>query len=192
MARVPLVVRDARAADVPALLELWGAVLRRGEAAAQEEDLRSVLASVEADPTRRLVVAECDGVVAGATLLSATTLTDLNLEPVVQVLSPHVHGDYRARGVGSALFEAAVSFADEQGIALLVTGVIGRNRDVDRFMARLGLSPTAVLRVAPTHVVRTRLAGRLGRTRPGRTRTGNPQLTSVLAARRSLRKTRQP
>lgn len=191
MARAPLAVRDAQAADLPALAELWGVVLRRGEASAQQDDLRSVLAAVEADPARRLVVAECDGVVAGAALLSATTLTELNLEPVVQVHSPHVHSDYRGRGVGSALFEAAVSFAEEQGIALLVTGVIGRNRDVDRFMARLGLSPTAMLRVAPTHVVRARLAGRIGRSR-GSTRSGNRQLTSVLAARRSLRRTQQP
>ena len=50
----------------------------------------------------RIVVAEVDGQVVGAVHLRATTLTPINLEPVVQAISPHVLPDFRRHGVGSA------------------------------------------------------------------------------------------
>ena len=60
------------------------------------------------------------------------------------------------------------------------------SRDANRFMARIGLGPYAVVRVAPTHAVRSRLTAYR---RPASS-TGARPLTQVLAARRSLRRSR--
>ena len=95
------------------------------------------------------MVAEYDGDVAGAVHLRATTLTPINLEPVVQAISPHVLPDFRRRGVGRALMEAAVAFAEELGIAHIATAAVSGSRDANRFMARLALGPHAILRLAP-------------------------------------------
>ena len=63
-----------------------------------------------------MVVAEVDGQVVGAVHLKATTYSPINLEPVVQVVSPHVLPEFRRHGIGSALLQAAVDFAEEVGI----------------------------------------------------------------------------
>ena len=114
----------------------------------------AVVARIAEDPDERLVVAEYDGRVAGAVHLRATTLTPLNLEPVVQAISPHVFTDFRRHGVGRELMQAAVAFAEERGIAHVATAAVSGDRDANRFMARLALAPAAILRVAPTAVRR--------------------------------------
>ncbi len=188
MSRTSVVVRDAVLADVPALVELWEPVLRRGDDAQQQRDVAKVLADVAVDPARRVIVAECDGQVAGAAHLLVTTVSSLNLEPIVQVLSPHVHPDHRRRGVGTALLEAATVFAEERGVPLMASAAFAGSRDANRFLARLGLAPQALLRAAPVHVVRHHLAmRRVASTRP----VGSRPLTQVLAARRSLRRAQQ-
>ena len=72
-------------------------------------------------PEQRLLVAEYDGEPAGAVLLRVTPMTPLNLEPTVQALSPHVTPSYRGKGIGSALMEAAVLWAEELGIGHITT-----------------------------------------------------------------------
>jgi hypothetical protein len=121
--------------------------------------------------------------------LRATTLTPINLEPVVQAISPHVLPAFRRRGVGRTLIQAAVAFAEERGIAHIATAAVSGSRDANRFMARLALGPHAVLRLAPTAMVQAKLdaqAPPAGGLAGGR--SGARQLTHVLAARRSTRR----
>ena len=67
----------------------------------------------------------------------------------------------------------------------VLTAVAHDSRQSNRFMARLGLGPQAVLRVASTPTVRSKLTAQLpGKLRPGGTRP----VGQVLAARRSLRR----
>ncbi|MDP2774949.1 MAG: GNAT family N-acetyltransferase, partial [Nocardioides sp.] len=82
------------------------------------------------------------------------------------------------------LMESAVSFAEELGVAHVGTAASSGSRDANRFMARLGLGPHAMLRLAPTVVVRAKLTAQ----RPATAATSGRQLTRVLAARRSLRR----
>ena len=103
------------------------------------------------------MVAEYDGEVAGAVHLRVTTMTPINLERVVQAVSPHVLPRYRRHGVGRALMDAAVSFAEELGIGHVATAAASGSRDANRFMARLALGPWAVLRVASTPMLRSKL-----------------------------------
>jgi GNAT superfamily N-acetyltransferase len=181
-------MRAARDSDATALVEVWSEVLRRGDRDQQVAEIRHVIDRVSAMPEERVVVAEVDDRVVGGVHLKATTFSPINLEPVVQVVSPHVLPDYRRHGIGGALLQAAVDFAEEIGIAHVGVAVSAGARDSQRFMARLSLSPAATLRVAPAATVKSRL---LASHRPMLARGGARQLTQVLAARRSLRR-KQP
>jgi len=188
MTRSPVTLRCAKPSDATVLAELWGEVLRRADHADQVADLVTVIERAEAARDQRLVVAEYDGNLAGAVHLQVTTMTPINLEPTVLAVSPHVLPSFRRHGVGSALIDAAVSFAEEQGINHIATAAAAGSRDANRFMARLCFGPQAVLRVASTHVVR----GKLNAIRrpSGQRTTGRSgrQITQVLAARRSQRR----
>ncbi|QBX56861.1 GNAT family N-acetyltransferase [Nocardioides seonyuensis] len=189
MSRSPVTVRAAEPRDVAALREVWQDALRRTTADEQRADVAKVLAEVVGAGDKMIAVAEYDGVVAGAVFLEATTLTPLNLEQSVLAVSPHVLPQFRRKGVGSALFEAAVRFAEQRGIPHVTTAATAESRDANRFMARLSLSPQATLRVGATSAVRARLTSR--RPANGSAAASSRQIDRVLAARR-FRKERIP
>lgn len=180
MSRTPVVVRAVRASDAPVLQVLWSDILRRASAEEQLADVERVIASCAADERRTIAVAEYDGRVAGAVFVQATTLTPLNLEPAVLAVSPHVLPEFRRRGVGTALIEAATRFAESNGAGTVATAAATSSRDANRFMARLSFSPQATLRAAATSSVRAKLSTRRA---PARGR-GSRQIDKVLAARR--------
>lgn len=181
-------LRSAVPEDAPALAQVWGDVLRRADHDEQVADLRSIIDRATPREDERIVVAEYDGEVAGAVHLRASTLSPLNLEPVVQAISPHVLPDFRRRGIGRALMGAAVTFAEERGIAHIATAALSGSRDANRFMARLALGPHATLRLAPAAMVQAKLDAQSPAAALPPGRTGARQLTHVLAARRSSRR----
>jgi ribosomal protein S18 acetylase RimI-like enzyme len=185
MSRSLVSLRYAELSDAPTLAELWADALRRVDHQDQVADLEQVIKAASESPEQKIVVAEYDGQVAGAVFIGVTTLSPINLEPCVQAISPHVFPQFRRHGVGRTLMECAVSFAEELGIAHVASAAASASRDGNRFMARLALGPQAVLRVATTHAVRTKLTAQ----RPTFDRTGGGRhLTQVLAARRSQRR----
>ena len=117
----PVTLRQATVDDVPLLLELWSDLLRRAERQEQVPDLELIVKEAAESAERRLLVAEYDGEPAGAVLLRVTPMTPLNLEPTVQALAPHVLPSYRGKGIGSALMEAAVVWAEDLGIGHVTT-----------------------------------------------------------------------
>ena len=137
MTRSLVTLRTATPADAPDLADLWTDVVRRVGREDQVGDLRQVISRVDASTDERVVVAEYDGEFAGAVHLQATTMSGLNLEPVVRALSPHVLPRFRRHGVGSALMDAAVSWAEELGVAHVATAAVSGSRDANRFMARI-------------------------------------------------------
>jgi GNAT superfamily N-acetyltransferase len=187
MSRSSVCLRPAVPADAADLAELWSDVMRRNGLEDQVVDMEEVLARLADSGDERIVVAEYDGEFAGAVHLQATTMSALNLEPVVRALSPHVLPRFRRHGIGSALMDAAVTWAEDLGVSHVATAAVAGSRDANRFMARIALGPYAVLRVATTHAVRNRLGAQR---RPARSTTSGRQLTQVLAARRSLRRSR--
>lgn len=188
MSRPSVTLREARpgdAEDVDFLAHLWTDVLRRCDAQDRAGDVHILVARAAADRDERLLLAEYDGQRAGAVLLRLATLTPVNLEPVVQTLSPHVLPAFRRRGVGRVLVEAAAAFAEERGVAHVMTASSSGSREANRFMARLGFGPIATLRVAPTVVVRSRTGSQRA---PLRAPGGGRPLGQVLAARRAVRR----
>jgi GNAT superfamily N-acetyltransferase len=184
MTRSPVHLRAVRVADATDLSNLWGSLVRRADDKDPVADLRTIIERVIDDPDQRIVIAEYDGALAGAVLLRIAPLTPLHLEPLVQIISPQVLPEFRRRGVGRALMEAAASFAEEVGVAHVGTASLSRSREANRFMARLGLAPHATLRVTSTQLLRSKLSGQriADPRRPGR------QMGQILAARRSLRR----
>jgi GNAT superfamily N-acetyltransferase len=180
-------MRQATIGDVPFLVELWSHVLRRADRQEQVADLELIVKEAAASAERRLLIAEYDGQPAGAVLLRVTPMTPLNLEPTVQALAPHVTPSYRGKGIGSALMEAAVLWADDLGVNHITTAAPASSRSGNRFMARLSLGPQAVRRASTTPLVRAKLAA-LQPTGPRGTErlAGRRHLGQVLAARRAL------
>jgi GNAT superfamily N-acetyltransferase len=173
-------LRDADLADVEQLAALWQPFLRRSESD-QLDDLAVAIERTQQIPGERLVIAEYDGSFAGAVYLKAATYSPVNPEPVLQVHNAAVVPEHRRRGIGKVLVEAAVTWAEELGVGHVATAAASGSREANRFMARLALGPMAVLRMAPTPVVRAKLCGRHPATR---------QMTQVLAVRRTLRHAR--
>jgi GNAT superfamily N-acetyltransferase len=184
MSRSLVFVREAVPADAVRLAELWADLLRRGDDADHAADLAHVIESVAPDADQRLVVAEYDGRLAGAVHLRLSTITPLNLEACVQVMSPCVFPEFRRHGVGRALMDAAVGWAEERGAGHVATAAPSGSRNGNRFMARLALGPVATLRLAPTTAVRAKLTAQ----RSPVVRVPARQLTHVLAVRRSMRR----
>lgn len=184
MTRSLVSLRSALPSDAHVLVELWADVLRRADPEDQLSDLLRIIETAAESEDERLVVAEYDGEVAGAVHLRVTTVTPINLERTVQAVSPHVLPHYRRRGVGRALMDAAVTYAEELGVGHVTTAAAAGSRDANRFMARLALGPRAVFRVAATPVVRSKLTAQ----RPATYRAHGRQLPQVLAARRSMRR----
>lgn len=183
MSRSVLTQRVAVPGDASVLAELWSEAIRRGDASDQLADCLRAITRAAASEDERLVVVEYDGEVAGAVYLCATTVSPINTEPIVQAISPQVFERFRRHGVGSALMEASVAFAEERGVPHLAAPASAASRDANRFMARLSFSPVAMLRVGSTATVRARLnAMRPSRPAPAR------NIDRVLAARRLRRR----
>lgn len=186
MSRAAVSLRRAGADDATFLVGIWQDSLRRADTQCQVADLELVIKNAAESSEERLLIAEYDGAPAGAVFLRADTFGPLNLEPTLLVFAPHVLTAYRRKGVGHALMDAAVSFAEELGISHVATAAASGSRDGNRFLARLAFGPQAVWRVAATPAVRARLTARLPAAQ--RPHTGRAQLGQVLAARRSMRR----
>ena len=136
MSRSPVTLRAASAADAPALVALWADVAapgRAGRAAGRRRGRHR--RARRRRPTSGSWSPSIDGQVAGARAPRARPPSrPLNLEPVVQVVSPHVLPRVPPpRASAAALMEAAVAFAEE----------LRHRRTSARPRRRLPATPTA-------------------------------------------------
>jgi len=184
MSRQPVAMRQATIGDVSFLVELWSDLLRRTDRQDQVHDLELIVKEAAESPERRLLIAEYGGEPAGAVLLRVVPMSPLNLEPSVQAVAPHVAPSLRGKGIGSALMEAAVLWAEDLGISHISTAAASSSRSGNRFMARLSLGPQAVLRASTTPLVRAKLTA----LQPAKTLPDPmaPRRHRLLAARRQL------
>ena len=188
MSRQPVSMRQATIGDVPFLVELWSDVLRRADRQEQVHDLEIIVKEAAESAEQRLLVAEYDGEPAGAVLLRVTPMTPLNLEPTVQALAPHVTPSFRGKGIGSALMEAAVLWAEDLGIGHLTTAaaVVLPQRQPVHGPALAGAAGGAARRPRRT-LVRAKLAAlQPSSARITERMAGRRHLGQVLAARRQL------
>jgi GNAT superfamily N-acetyltransferase len=190
--RSPVLVREATLEDVEALVEVWGGELSRlperdeGERCAQEA--AASIARLSADPDQRIVVASIDDRVAGAVHLFRGPLSPVHTESAVYVAHLHVIDRFRRHGVGQALLEAAVTWAEEKDTTHVVAAASVNSRDANRFMARLGLTQIAVIRGSSTAALRAKLPVETPVAARPTTPRSQRTVRQVLVRRRSLRR----
>ena len=188
MFRNSVTIREAVPEDASALCQVWAPSDRPGaDGESACEDAGAAVARAAVDPDQRLLVGMLDGQVAGAVHLTRSSLSPVHAEPTVMVNHLQVLEEFRRHGVGHALLEAAVSWAEEKDTGYIFAAASANSRDANRFMARLGLGQVAVVRAAPVAALRAKLpveppvaAG----VDPRRTRN----VGQVLARRRSQRR----
>ncbi len=179
-------IRQAEPRDAAELLELWEAVTRpAGKSADMLVDAERAVANLAADPDQRLLVAEVEGKVVGAMLLTRAPISPLALESVLHTSFLDVLPQFRRHGYGHALIEAALVWAEEKDIKD-VTAITDGNRDTNRFFARLGLSTLGTMRHSSVAGLRKKLNTERGHV------GGNRHLVQVLAQRRSMRRRQAP
>lgn len=160
MSRLPVHVRPADPADAWALVDLWGAITETEAtrlAPPGPDETRRSIARCAADPRECLQVAVVDDAVVGLAHLRRTPVSPLHQDEAVHVTHLFVAPRMRRRGVGRALLAAAAAWADEAGVAHLLTVAGTASRDANRFFACLGLGQTATVRIVPVPVLRQRL-----------------------------------
>lgn len=182
LSRSSIELRDAVVADATDLAALWRGFMPRSQAPV--DDMVLVIEQVQEHPAERIVVATHDGAFAGAIYLEVGRLSPLDPEPVLSLLLPQVADAHRRHGIGHALMEAGVQHAESLGITHVRSGSTNNNRAAHRFLAALALSPVAVVRAAPTQVVRARLSAK----RPHAAGAVRGSLATLLAQRRSQRR----
>lgn len=192
MSRLPVTVRDAVTADAPALRRLWQDLVVRtgGDQIGLDADERAAQAveRVTADPTLRILVAEHDGQVLGAAFVRIGLVSPLSADTAVHLSHCAVDPRFTRSGVGRALLDATLAWADLEGVGTLLTATTANDRESNRFFARLGLVQYAVLRGAAVAALRARLAQ--DPAAPARTPTRPGRVGQVVAVRRSQRRAR--
>ena len=126
---------------------------------AAESAVRTRVERAALDDDVRLVVAVLDDTVIGLACLSREPIAPFEDAKCVRVAYLHVAEAARRRGAGSALVEAAASFAEEAGAPEIMVAVPPGLREANRFYARLALTPGVANRTVPTGVLRRHLSG---------------------------------
>lgn len=161
MSRHPVHVRDAVPEDASALIAIWGDFRRSGPDRATDsravDEAANAVARIAADPDERLLVGFMDDELAGAVHLMRAKVSPIHSDTAIHITHLHVLNRFRRHGVGKALIEAAVTWAEEKDTGHLLAAASVHSRDANRFMARLGLTQIAVVRGASIAAVRAKL-----------------------------------
>ncbi len=191
MFRTAVSIHDAAPADAGSLVDVWGTPADRGHAADAvahaAQEAAAAVARIAADPDERLLVARFEDQVVGAVHLKRAPLSPVHSDMAIYVMHLQVMDSFRRRGVGRALIEASVCWAEEKDTEHVLAAAAVASRDANRFMARLGLQQIAVVRGATVPALRAKMpleppaAARVG-TRSHRS------VGQVLAMRRSQRR----
>jgi GNAT superfamily N-acetyltransferase len=179
-------VVDAAPDDAEALADVWGGSSDSPGSLARQ-DAEAAVARIASDPDQRLLVARIDGDFAGAVHLARAPLTPVHGDSAIYVMHLQVVESFRRHGVGRALMEATVTWAEEKDTNHVVAAASAASRDANRFMARLGLGQIAVVRGTTTAALRAKLPVEP----PAAARVGSRShrnVGHVLAQRRSLRR----
>jgi len=188
MSRCPAQVRQAVETDAAELAELWSGLTRRSSHSDVLAEARAAILRTVERERERIIVAVHLGSVVGAAHLAIGELSPISSETVLRVSHLSVDADMRRRGVGRAMMDAALCFAEEFGVGSIMAASASNSRDANRFMARLGLAQIACVRVAPTAAMRAKLPPELPAAFLRGASASNRQLGQVIAQRRSMRR----
>jgi N-acetylglutamate synthase-like GNAT family acetyltransferase len=156
--RATVFAREATAADIPELLDLFDQLRAAGprrsislpiDTSLLREAAANRFVDAVADTEQRLLVAEAVDGIAGMVLCTVGTASSLNPSRAVVLSHLTVAASARRAGVGRVLIAAATAWAAESDIDHVRVSVYASAREANRFFARLGFAPVSVNRVAP-------------------------------------------
>jgi len=184
MNRGAVQIRDASAQDAAGLRTIW-IDFTSGHRALQEpgaslEQIERAIRRLETEPSERLLVATLNDGPVGVAHLRRAPVSPIHDEDAIHVGYLHVLSQYRRRGVGKQLLEAAADWADEKNSPHVVASVAAAARDANRFLARLGFSQVAVVRACSVTTLRNKLEPAVAKSAS----------TNLVAARRLKRRIR--
>ncbi|HVQ86903.1 MAG TPA: GNAT family N-acetyltransferase [Actinomycetes bacterium] len=157
--------REASDSDLAAVVDLWDELRESGGRLgpfgppASTSAVRDRLAALGSDDAHRVILAEIEAEIVGLAVLSRLPITPISDVESIQISFMHVRNDRRRRGVGRAIVESAMAFANDVGADYVTVGVFPGSRDTNRYFARLGFSPLVVRRAIATSLLQRKLSG---------------------------------
>ena len=135
-------LRDATERDLPAIVEIYNAAIATRMATAQLEPVtvaeRLPWFREHTAGEHPIWVLESDGRVAG--WLSFSVFIRRAAYRVTSELSIYVHDDFRQRGAGAQLLEAAIARAPVLGLTTLLGLIFGHNEASLRLFSKFGFA----------------------------------------------------
>lgn len=139
-----LIIRDAVAADLPALIALLDDdTLSRGRedpSLPLAASYRAAFAAIERDPNQRLIVAEANGEIVGTMQLSFLPGIAFRGAWRGQIEAVRIATPLRGSGLGTQMIEWAVERCRERGCRMVQLMSMRERTDAHRFYERLGWS----------------------------------------------------
>lgn len=143
---MPTVVRSAREADLPRLIELLAQLSldepREDFSNPRPAPYDAALAEILADPRQDILVAEADGAVIGMLLFIRIPNLSHVGRPYAMVEDVVVDEPFRGSGHGEALMRQAIEMAREGGCYKLTFTSNKARSEAHRFYRRLGFNAT--------------------------------------------------
>jgi len=141
-----LIIREAREADLAALIALFAAddVGGHGDTtdAAAFPDYLKAFSAIAASPDQMLYTAERDGEVVGTFQTMVTTsLTGRGSSSMI-IEAVQTRADMRGQGIGAAMIDFAIAEAKRRGVRLVQLTSNAKRKDAHRFYERLGFKPS--------------------------------------------------
>ena len=137
-----LVIREARRADVPAIVALFAAddVGGHGDTAdaAALPDYLAAFDRIAASSADRLLVAAIDGEVVGTFQVTLTPMMVGRGRLVLTIEGVQTRADRRGRGIGAAMMREAVAIARAAGADMVQLSSNAARTEAHRFYERLG------------------------------------------------------
>jgi GNAT superfamily N-acetyltransferase len=138
------VVRPARGADLPRLVELldFGSLDVGREDPRNMDRYQQALVEIEATPGCELLVGEVEGEVVGVCQVIVFRHFQSMGGRCAEIESMHVHPEWRGKGIGGLLLERAVSLATSHGCYRVQLTSNKKRDEAHRFYLRHGFVRT--------------------------------------------------
>jgi GNAT superfamily N-acetyltransferase len=192
-----VVVRDATADDIPALNELaaevnvTGVLARRARSSGAGSPRGALISPGGTESTfedatsaigNRLLVATVTDRIVALLWLTFGQREVPSADNAIHINQLYVQRTHRRAGVARALLHEVTEIADARDANVVTAWTLPQDREVNRYLARLGFAPLAVRRVASVSSLRRTLA-------PSGTEPGIGLSQAAAALRRTRRRT---
>jgi GNAT superfamily N-acetyltransferase len=141
-----LTIRQAREADLPALIALFAADPLGGHGDTVElaafSNYLAAFKAIEASSDQTLHVAELHGQVVGTfQTMITTSLTGRGSSSLI-IEAVQTREDMRGQGIGAKMIEYCIADARQRGVRLVQLTSNAARKDAHRFYERLGFKPS--------------------------------------------------